>query len=115
VEYSSLVSHCCELPLATQRRASRNYPLSRAILVGFSGIYTSYLEGGFEPDYLAAYLEAYAWGAAVVFFVSICVFPMSSEKELRSMLVGSLQHTASFADLIIKTFALEISGGAYLT
>jgi hypothetical protein len=81
------------------------------ILVGFSGIYTSYLENGFNPDYLASYLIAYSFGAAIVIAVSSVVVPMSSEKELRTMLVTSLQHTATFADLIVKTFSLEISEG----
>ncbi|TNY20614.1 hypothetical protein DMC30DRAFT_416809 [Rhodotorula diobovata] len=80
------------------------------IILAFSGIYTSVLSGGvFVPEYLEAYLEAYCWGFAIVLVVNALVLPHSSEKELREILVISLEHISTFSHLIGKTYSLEIS------
>ncbi|GAA6036661.1 hypothetical protein JCM8097_001282 [Rhodosporidiobolus ruineniae] len=80
-----------------------------AIILAFSGIYTSILSGGFVPEYLEAYLEAYLWGFAIVLVVNLLVFPHSSEKELRELLVLSIEHISTFSHLIAKTYSLEIT------
>jgi hypothetical protein len=49
------------------------------------------------------------WGFAIVLFVNICVFPVSAEKELRTMLVTSLQHVGTFAHLLAKSYTLTIT------
>ncbi|GAA5925622.1 hypothetical protein JCM10213_008838 [Rhodosporidiobolus nylandii] len=83
-----------------------------AILLAFSGIYTSVLpgsDGRFIPEYLESYLEAYCWGFAIVLFVNAFVFPHTSEKELRELLVISLEHVSTFSHLIAKTYSLDIT------
>lgn len=80
------------------------------LLVAFSGIYTSVLLGGrFQPEYLESYLIAYAWAFALVLFVAIAIFPVSAERELRELLVQSLERVSMFTHLIAKTYSLEIS------
>ncbi|KAL8293775.1 hypothetical protein RQP46_000476 [Phenoliferia psychrophenolica] len=81
-----------------------------ALIMAFSGIYTSILLGGvFSPKYLEAYLEAYCWGFGIVLGVNMLIFPISSEWELRELLVLSLEHISIFAHLIAKTYTLEIN------
>ncbi|GAA6050447.1 hypothetical protein JCM3770_002600 [Rhodotorula araucariae] len=80
------------------------------IILAFSGIYTSILSGGnFVPAYLEAYLEAYCWGFAIVLVVNALVFPHTSEKELREILVISLEHISTFSHLISKTYNLDLT------
>ncbi|GAA5865438.1 hypothetical protein JCM8547_001244 [Rhodosporidiobolus lusitaniae] len=98
--------------LALVKAASMRYfALSLlAIILAFSGIYTSILSGGdFVPGYLEAYLEAYLWGFAIVLVVNLLVFPHTSEKELRELLVLSIEHIGTFSHLIAKTYSLEIT------
>ncbi|GAA5917094.1 hypothetical protein JCM6882_009495 [Rhodosporidiobolus microsporus] len=92
-------------------RSMRYFALSLlAIILAFSGIYTSILSGGnFVPEYLEAYLEAYLWGFAIVLVVNLLVLPHSAEKELRELLVLSIEHISTFAHLIAKTYSLEIT------
>lgn len=82
-----------------------------AILVTFSGIYTPLVSanGGFEPRYLQSYLLAYAWAFALVLFINIFIFPVTSERELRELIVQSLERISTFTHLISKTYSLEIS------
>ncbi|KIM23580.1 hypothetical protein M408DRAFT_253625 [Serendipita vermifera MAFF 305830] len=78
-----------------------------AILMAFNGIYTSILlNNTFSSTYLLEYLKSYAWGAAIVLAVNILVFPKTSERELRSTIVTSLEHIATFAALIGKGYTL---------
>ncbi|QRV92200.1 fusaric acid resistance-like protein [Ceratobasidium sp. AG-Ba] len=92
-------------------------PYRTLILIAFplfsnksSPIYTSILLGhGFNPSYLKAYIEAYLWGSATVLFVNIFVFPLSSERELRQLLVMSLEHVATYSHLLSKTYTLTIT------
>lgn len=49
------------------------------------------------------------WGFAIVLGVNILVFPISSEYQLRELLVLSLEHVSTFAHLIAKTYDLQIS------
>ncbi|BGP44750.1 hypothetical protein JCM10450v2_000564 [Rhodotorula kratochvilovae] len=80
------------------------------IILAFSGIYTSILSGGrFVPEYLEAYLEAYCWGFVIVLVVNALVFPHTSEKELREILVISLEHISTFSHLISKTYNLDLT------
>ena len=80
-----------------------------AILVGFIGIYASVLQGGLETVWLISYVQGYLIGFAIVIVVNILILPVSSERELREMLVQSLEHAATFAHLISKTYTLEIT------
>ncbi|GAA5826891.1 hypothetical protein JCM11251_002144 [Rhodosporidiobolus azoricus] len=81
-----------------------------AIILAFSGIYTSVLSGGnFVPEYLEAYLEAYLWGFAIVLVINLLIFPHTAERELREVLVLSIEHISTFAHLIAKTYSLEIT------
>ncbi|KPV78386.1 uncharacterized protein RHOBADRAFT_49163 [Rhodotorula graminis WP1] len=78
------------------------------IILAFSGAYTSVLSGGrFVPEYLEAYLAAYCWGFAIV--LVLLVLPHSAEKELREILVISLEHISTFSHLIGKTYLVELT------
>ncbi|BGP28655.1 hypothetical protein JCM10296v2_000391 [Rhodotorula toruloides] len=80
------------------------------IILAFSGIYASILSrGDFVPAYLEAYLESYCWGFAIVLVVNLVVLPHSSEKELREILVISLEHISTFSHLLAKTYSLDIT------
>lgn len=48
------------------------------------------------------------WGFAIVLATNVLVFPISSEWELREILVSSLEHLSTFSHLIAKTYTLEI-------
>ncbi|CAE6476603.1 unnamed protein product [Rhizoctonia solani] len=81
-----------------------------AILMSFNGIYTSIMLGnGFNSTYLKEYIKSYLWGSAIVLFVNISVFPISSERELRQLLVVSLEHVATYSHLLAKTYTLTIT------
>ncbi|KAG8934607.1 hypothetical protein FRC01_001708 [Tulasnella sp. 417] len=81
-----------------------------AILMSFNGIFTSLsLEKTFDPKFLVSYLEAYLWGTAINIAVSVLVFPVSSEKELRKALIVSLQHIETFGMLISKSYLMIIN------
>ncbi|KAF8716570.1 hypothetical protein RHS02_09900, partial [Rhizoctonia solani] len=78
-----------------------------AILMGFNGIYTSMMLGtGFSSTYLKEYIK---WGSAIVLFVNLFVFPVSSERELRKLLVMSLEHVATYSHLLAKTYTLTLT------
>ncbi|GAA5834027.1 hypothetical protein JCM9279_004193 [Rhodotorula babjevae] len=80
------------------------------VILAFSGAYTSVLSGGrFVPEYLEAYLAAYCWGFAIVLVVNLLVLPHSAEKELREILVISLEHISTFSHLIGKTYLVELT------
>ncbi|KAG8719517.1 hypothetical protein FRC08_002644 [Ceratobasidium sp. 394] len=81
-----------------------------AILMSFNGVYTSIMLGnGFNATYLKAYIEAYLWGSAIVLFVNMFIFPLTSERELRQLLVMSLEHVATYSHLLSKTYTLTIT------
>ncbi|CAE6534018.1 unnamed protein product [Rhizoctonia solani] len=81
-----------------------------AILMSFNGIYTSIMLGnGLNSNYLTAYIKSYLWGSAIVLFVNMFVFPISSERELRQLLVVSLEHVATYSHLLSKTYTLTIT------
>ncbi|KAG8991643.1 hypothetical protein FRB94_000915 [Tulasnella sp. JGI-2019a] len=81
-----------------------------AILMSFNGIYTSYVLGGkFDKKYLFAYLESYLWGIAITAFVSLCVFPITAERELRKVLIVSMEHMETFGMLISKSYLMIIT------
>ncbi|KAG8908778.1 hypothetical protein FRB99_003016 [Tulasnella sp. 403] len=85
-------------------------PTIFAILMSFNGIYTSLLLGGkFEPRYLIEYLKSYLWGSAINIFVSVCIFPWTSERELRRTLIASLQHIETFGMLISRSYLMIIT------
>ncbi|TDL22448.1 hypothetical protein BD410DRAFT_748734 [Rickenella mellea] len=91
-------------------RGLKWFPLALlAILMSFNGIYTSILVGKFEATYLAEYVKAYCWGAAIVLTVNILVFPISSERELRRTLVVSLEHISTFSHLLAKGYTLTLT------
>ena len=64
------------------------------------------LNNTFSSTYLLEYLKSYAWGAAIVLAVNILIFPRTSERELRSTIMTSLEHLATFAALIGKAYTL---------
>ena len=45
----------------------------------------------FNYSYLLAVFQAYIWGIALALFVNLVLWPVTSEQELRRLLVGSLQ------------------------
>ena len=49
------------------------------------------------------------WGIAIGMGVNLLVWPRSSEKELRQMLVLSLDHIGTFAHLLSKTYTMTIT------
>ncbi|CEQ38838.1 SPOSA6832_00288 [Sporobolomyces salmonicolor] len=80
------------------------------VLFAFNGIYTSIISGHrFDKEWLVAELEAYAWGMAIALCVNLLVWPITSEQELRKLLVTSLQHVSTLAHLSCKTYAKEIN------
>jgi uncharacterized membrane protein YccC len=60
----------------------------------------------FLPDYLLADAASNLFGLAVALAVNIIVFPSSSEKELRQMLVTSLDHIECLSHLIAKAYVM---------
>lgn len=82
-----------------------------AVLVCFNGIYTPLVapNGSFEPKYLQSYLIGYAFAFAIVLFVNMAIFPVSTERELRELIVQSLERISTFTHLIAKTYSLEIN------
>ncbi|KAJ1303164.1 hypothetical protein OPQ81_011365 [Rhizoctonia solani] len=81
-----------------------------AILMSFNGVYTSILLGaGFNATYLKEYIKSYLWGSSIVLFVNMFIFPISSERELRQLLVMSLEHVATYSHLLAKTYTLTIT------
>ncbi|BGP12619.1 hypothetical protein JCM10213_008755 [Rhodosporidiobolus nylandii] len=78
------------------------------VIFAFNGIYGTITTGGFDKAFFLANFEAYAWGIAIVFCVNLLVLPMTSEHELRRLLVTSLQHVSTLAHLTCKTYAREI-------
>lgn len=53
--------------------------------------------------------RADCFGFALVLSINILIFPFSSERELRELLVLSLEHISTFTHLIAKTYSLEIT------
>ncbi|KZO91193.1 hypothetical protein CALVIDRAFT_542043 [Calocera viscosa TUFC12733] len=81
-----------------------------AMLMTFNGIFTSMNSGGdFVAYELVSYIKAYAFGAAIVLFVNMFIFPTSSENQLRQMLVSSLDHIRTFTHLVNKGYLMELS------
>ncbi|KAG8991645.1 hypothetical protein FRB93_002632 [Tulasnella sp. JGI-2019a] len=80
------------------------------ILMSFNGVYNGYLVGKkFDHLYMLSYFYAYLWGAAIVLFVNIFVFPVTAERELRELMVLSLEHLETFGLLIYKSYTMNIS------
>ncbi|GAA5863516.1 hypothetical protein JCM1840_000049 [Sporobolomyces johnsonii] len=81
-----------------------------AIVMSFNGIYTSsVLDQAFHAAYLEAYIEAYFWGFAIVLGINLLIFPISSERELREVLVVSLERVSALSHLLAKTYTLELT------
>ncbi|GAA5969341.1 hypothetical protein JCM11641_007557 [Rhodosporidiobolus odoratus] len=78
------------------------------VIFAFNGIYGSVSIGGFDKQFFLANFEAYAWGMAIALGVNLIVLPVTSEQELRRLLVTSLQHVSTLAHLTCKTYAKEI-------
>jgi len=60
----------------------------------------------FLPSYLLADAASYLFGLAIALAVNLSVFPSTSEKELRQMLVTSLCHIKELSGLIAKAYAM---------
>ncbi|GAA6047795.1 hypothetical protein JCM3770_004648 [Rhodotorula araucariae] len=78
------------------------------VIFAFNGIYGSIEQGYFDLRFYLANFEAYAWGMAIALGVNVLVWPITSESELRRLLVTSLQHVATLAHLTCKTYAREL-------
>lgn len=80
-----------------------------SVLFAFQGIYTTATEHEvFAANWLLAYFQAYALGLVIVFAVNWVVFPYSAERELRQLLVSSLQNVAVLAHLLCKSYLRDI-------
>ncbi|OAW00011.1 hypothetical protein PTTG_25139 [Puccinia triticina 1-1 BBBD Race 1] len=81
------------------------------ISMSWNGVYNSTSSPNREisTELLESYLQAYAWAAAIVVFVNVFVLPHSSEAELRTTLVHSIDHIRTLAFLIKKTYWCTIS------
>ncbi|KAL8280649.1 hypothetical protein RQP46_006972 [Phenoliferia psychrophenolica] len=80
-----------------------------AVLFAFQGTYTSIAADPSESNsWLLAYFQSYAWGIAIVLVVNLLCWPVSSEGELGSLLVDSMQHVSTLAHLTCKLYAREI-------
>ncbi|GAA5995637.1 hypothetical protein JCM5350_001633 [Sporobolomyces pararoseus] len=80
------------------------------VLFAFGGIYYG-LESGqkFDKSWFLADFQAYAWGIAIALAVNVVVFPVTSERELKKLLVASLQHVSTLSHLSCKYYAKECS------
>ncbi|GAA5922333.1 uncharacterized protein JCM15063_003269 [Sporobolomyces koalae] len=80
------------------------------ILFAFGGIHYGIESGrNFDKTWFLADFEAYAWGLAISLAVNVLVFPITAERELKKLLVTSLQHVSTLAHLSCKTYAKECS------
>ncbi|WAR60309.1 hypothetical protein PtB15_9B246 [Puccinia triticina] len=81
------------------------------ISMSWNGVYnsTSSPNRQYSPELLESYLQTYAWAAAIVVFVNVFVLPHSSEAELRTTLVHSIDHIRTLAFLIKKTYWCTIT------
>ncbi|GAA5876090.1 hypothetical protein JCM16303_007018 [Sporobolomyces ruberrimus] len=75
------------------------------ILFAFGGIYYSIeSETRFDKSWFLASFEAYAWGIAIALAVNVLVYPVTAERELKKLLVTSLQHVSTLAHISCKTY-----------
>ncbi|PLW14214.1 hypothetical protein PCANC_17833 [Puccinia coronata f. sp. avenae] len=82
-----------------------------AISMSWNGVYNSASSPNrqYSPDLLRSYLQSYAWGAAIVVFTNLFVLPHSSEAELRTTLVHSIDNIRTLAFLLKKTYRCTIT------
>lgn len=78
------------------------------VIFSFNGIYGTLLYGRFDKGFFLANFEAYAWGIAIAFAVNVLVLPMTSEHELRRLLVTALEHVSALTHLTCKAYAREL-------
>ncbi|GJN91517.1 hypothetical protein Rhopal_004540-T1 [Rhodotorula paludigena] len=78
------------------------------VIFAFQGIYGSILYEDFNLRFFLSDFQAYAWGLAIALCVNVLVWPITSEAELRRLLVTSLQHVSTLAHLTCKTYAREL-------
>ncbi|KAI5481791.1 hypothetical protein MNV49_000068 [Pseudohyphozyma bogoriensis] len=64
-----------------------------AIIMAFSGMYAI----------------LHCWGFAIVLGTNVLILPITSERELRELIVTSLEHISTLSHLIAKTYQLEIT------
>ncbi|KAG8813161.1 hypothetical protein FRC18_002640, partial [Serendipita sp. 400] len=80
------------------------------ILMGFDGVIISKNNNDqFLPKFLLADSASYLFGLAVAILVNVLVFPTTSEKELREMLVTSLDHLESLSRLVARAYVIVAS------
>ncbi|PLW14194.1 hypothetical protein PCANC_17832 [Puccinia coronata f. sp. avenae] len=81
------------------------------VSMSWNGVYssTSSPNRQYSPELLASFLQAFAWGGAIVAFVNVFVLPHSSEAELRTTLVHCIEHVRTLAFLLKKTYWCEIT------
>lgn len=77
------------------------------ILMGFDGIMNSINNHNrFLPNFLLADAASNLIGLAIALAINIFVFPSTSERELRDMLVTSLGHIEELSNLIAKAYSM---------
>ncbi|CAH7688136.1 expressed protein [Phakopsora pachyrhizi] len=81
------------------------------IIETFKGINYFFIapEGNKWLPYLRSDLMAYLWGAAIVLFVNLIIFPYSATAQLRKTLAISLDHIKALSILIEKTYRIQIT------
>lgn len=63
------------------------------VLFAFQGIYTTVVEDPRDRNsWLLAYFQAYGWGFAISLAVNILVWPVTSESELKDLIIRCVWH-----------------------
>lgn len=65
--------------------------------------------GLFWGNALDSCIQPLRWAGAIVLFVNLVIFPMSSERHLRETLVTSLDHIGVLSHLLGKTYTMDIT------
>ncbi|KAA1112897.1 hypothetical protein PGT21_014793 [Puccinia graminis f. sp. tritici] len=81
------------------------------ISMSWNGVYNSTLSPNrqYSHKLLESYLQTYAWAGAIVVFVNVFILPHSSEAELRTTLVHSIDNIRTLSFLIKKTYWCTIT------
>ncbi|KAG8809260.1 hypothetical protein FRC17_003526, partial [Serendipita sp. 399] len=63
----------------------------------------------FLPEFLLADAASYLFGLAIAILVNFLIIPTTSERELREMLVTSLDHLESLSRLVARAYVIVAS------
>ncbi|GAA5857131.1 hypothetical protein JCM8547_007978 [Rhodosporidiobolus lusitaniae] len=78
------------------------------VIFAFNGIYCTISFGTFDKGFFLACVESYLWGIAIALAVNLLILPITSEQELRRLLVTALEHVSALTHLTCKAYAREI-------